>query len=165
MLEPEFKQVTTKEFGFFFKICCVRISADLSPVRISPLLSQKILLSPSPSNAIPRSASFSRTAFESSERFCGVGSDPRPGNAPSIFSLTRNVSQSSSSQKLGADTACAPLPKSKTTLRRFDFINSESTCEMIPLRYVSIALFSVPVIPHLVGFGSHFFLQVYIFYN
>ena len=85
MLDPEFKQVTTKEFGFFFRICCVRTSADLSPVRISPLLSQKILLSPSPSKAIPTSALFSRTIFESSERFCGVGSDPRPGNVPSIF--------------------------------------------------------------------------------
>ena len=85
ILEPEFKQVTINEWGFFFRICCVSTSADISPVKISPLLSQKILLSPSPSNAIPTFAFFSITVFESSERFCGVGSDPRPGNVPSIF--------------------------------------------------------------------------------
>gem|GEM_PF-5561508 len=85
MLEPEFKQVTTKELGFFFKMCRISTSADLSPVRIFPLLSQKILLSPSPSNAIPTSALFLITDSESSERFCGVGSEPRPGNEPSMF--------------------------------------------------------------------------------
>ena len=134
MLEPEFKQVTTKEFGFFFRICCVSTSADLSPVKIFPLLSQKILLSPSPSNAIPTSALCFCTVFESSERFCGVGSDPRPGNVPSMLGFTKNVSHPSISQKLGADTACAPLPKSKTTLKCLDSINLESICEIIPLR-------------------------------
>ena len=34
-------------------MCFTKTSADLSPVSISPLLSQKILLSPSPSKAIP----------------------------------------------------------------------------------------------------------------
>ena len=159
ILELEFKQVTTREFGFFFRICRVSTSADLSPVKILPLLSQKILLSPSPSNAIPTSALCSLTVFESSERFCGVGSDPRPGNVPSIFGFTRNVSQPSNSQKLGADTACAPLPKSKTTLKCFDSINLESMCEMIPLRYVSIVLFSIPVIPHKSGFFSQLFCK------
>ena len=77
---------------------------------------------------------FSITVCDSTERFCGVGSEPRPGNAPSIFWLTRNVSQSSNSQKLGADTVCAPFPKSKTTLKCFDSISLESTWEMDSLQ-------------------------------
>ena len=101
------------------------ISADLSPVKIFPRLSQKILRSPSPSNAIPKLALLSITDFERTERFCGVGSEPRPGNIPSIVSLTRIVSQFTFLQKLGAVTACAPFPKSKTTLKDFDSISLE----------------------------------------
>ena len=48
--------VISFDLGFLFKMNLERRSADLSPVKIFPLLSQKILLSPSPSNAIPRSA-------------------------------------------------------------------------------------------------------------
>ena len=134
VFEPEFKQVTTKEFGFLFKICWISISADLSPVKIFPSSSQKILRSPSPSNAIPKSALFSITVFERIERFWGVGSEPRPGNIPSRVSLTRMVSHFIVSQKFGAETICAPFPKSKTTLKGFDSISLESICDTIPLR-------------------------------
>ena len=87
ILEPELKQVTTVELGFFSKIYFDSKRADLSPVKIIPLLSQKRLRSPSPSNAIPKSAPVFFTVSESSERFSGVGSEPLPGKVPSIFSL------------------------------------------------------------------------------
>src|SRR3989338_3529095 len=88
MPEPEFKQVTTRELGFFCKINFASTSADLSPLSISPLSSQKILRSPSPSKAIPRSALFCKTVLESPERFCGVGSQPLPGNKPTPQNLS-----------------------------------------------------------------------------
>ena len=162
MFVPEFKQVTTKEFGFLFRICLMRINADLSPVKTFPSSSQKILLSPSPSNAIPKSALFSKTVFERTERFCGVGSEPRPGNLPSTISFTRITSQLNFLQKSGAVTACAPLPKSKTTLKGFDSIRLESICVIIPLRYVSIVLVSSLVIPHFSGLGNQFFWCRYL---
>ena len=54
---------------------------------ILPSLSQKILLSPSPSNAMPKLEFVAITNLDNSLRFCGVGSDPRPGKLPSISSL------------------------------------------------------------------------------
>src|SRR3970040_3086211 len=89
ILEPELRQVTTVDLGFFSKMYFDNKRADLSPVKIVPLLSQKRLRSPSPSNAIPKSDSVFFTVSESSERFSGVGSEPRPGNVPSILSLIK----------------------------------------------------------------------------
>jgi len=54
--DVELTDVTILDAGCFFRIYCDKSNADLSPVRIFPVSSQKILLSPSPSNAIPRSA-------------------------------------------------------------------------------------------------------------
>ena len=51
---------------------------------ILPSLSQKILLSPSPSNAIPRSEFVDFTNSDNDCKFSGVGSDPLPGKLPSI---------------------------------------------------------------------------------
>ena len=59
-------------------------NADLSPDSNIPLLSQNILLSPSPSNATPRSALLFTTAEDSSSRLYGVGSGPLPEKSPSI---------------------------------------------------------------------------------
>ena len=69
MLEPELRQVTMVALGFFSKIYFENKRADLSPVKIIPLLSQKRLRSPSPSNAIPKSALIFFTVSESSEIF------------------------------------------------------------------------------------------------
>ena len=63
---------------------------------ILPSLSQKILLSPSPSNAIPRSEFVDFTNSDKVCRFYGVGSEPLPGKSPSIFSLIENVSHPNS---------------------------------------------------------------------
>ena len=84
---PEFKQVTTSEFGYFSRSELHKSNAELSPVRIFPSSSQKILRSPSPSNAIPRLELVSTTNLDNSSRFCGVGSEPRPGKSPFISSL------------------------------------------------------------------------------
>src|SRR3990172_3236387 len=51
ILELELRQVTTVDLGFFSKMYFENKRADLSPVKIIPLLSQKRLRSPSPSNA------------------------------------------------------------------------------------------------------------------
>ncbi len=56
----------------------------MSPDSNTPVLSQKILLSPSPSNAMPRSALLFTTVEDSSSRLYGVGSGPLPEKVPSI---------------------------------------------------------------------------------
>src|SRR5574338_1155474 len=112
-----------------------------------------MLRSPSPSNAILSAALFLRTVLDSFCRFAGVGSEPRPGNFPSTCSLIRYALHPSSLHKFGAATACAPFPKSRTTLNFFDLIFDESTWDLIPERYVWITLGSVPVLPGFVNFG------------
>ena len=56
-----------------------------------------MLLSPSPSKAIPKSEFVLTTNFDNSSRFCGVGSDPRPGKLPSIVSLIVKTTHSNRS--------------------------------------------------------------------
>ena len=105
MPSPEFRQVTTPAPRFRSRMCRASRRADLSPVRASPFSSQNRLLSPSPSNAIPRSAPPSRTAADRSARLSGVGSDPLPGKSPSIVSFTGTIRQSSIRHRRGAATA------------------------------------------------------------
>ena len=86
-----------------------------------------MLLSPSPSNAMPISASFSNTALDNSWRLFGVGSEPLPGKLPSIYSLIVITLQSSSVQSFCAVADCAPLPRSSTILNFLDLIFGMST--------------------------------------
>src|SRR5205823_5776757 len=97
--------VISFDLGFLSRMNLERRRADLSPVKIFPLLSQKILLSPSPSNAIPRSALVLTTLFDRSCKFSGVGSEPLPGNDPLISSLIVITSHPSSRHILGAVVA------------------------------------------------------------
>ena len=125
-----------------------RSNAELSPVKIFPFSSQKILRSPSPSKAIPRLEFVLITRLDNLSKFWGVGSEPRPGKSPSISSLIVKTSQSNFWHNFFAVTDYAPFPRSRQTLNFLFFILFVSTREIIPSIYVEITFVSSSVFPN-----------------